>query len=37
MCVARRPRCEQCALADYCPSVQLPVAGAQRRTATGRR
>lgn len=37
VCVARRPRCEQCALADYCPSVQLPVAGAQRRTATGRR
>ena len=26
VCVARRPRCEQCALADFCPSVQVPVA-----------
>jgi endonuclease-3 len=34
VCVARRPRCDQCPLADFCPSVQLPVPptpGAGRR------
>jgi endonuclease-3 len=25
VCVARRPRCAECVLADFCPSVQLPV------------
>lgn len=25
VCVARRPRCGDCVLADFCPSVQLPV------------
>jgi endonuclease III len=25
VCVARRPRCEVCVLADICPSAQLPV------------
>ena len=26
VCIARRPRCGVCPLADFCPSVQLPVA-----------
>jgi endonuclease-3 len=30
VCVARRPRCGDCVLSDFCPSAQLP-------TATGRR
>ena len=30
VCVARRPRCGECVLADYCPSVRLPVAPAPR-------
>jgi endonuclease-3 len=25
VCVARRPRCAECVMADFCPSVQLPV------------
>ncbi|MBO0730013.1 MAG: endonuclease III [Acidimicrobiaceae bacterium] len=25
VCIARRPRCAECVLADFCPSVQLPV------------
>jgi endonuclease-3 len=25
VCVARRPRCVDCLMADFCPSVQLPV------------
>jgi endonuclease III len=29
VCIARKPRCEACLLADICPSAQLPV----RRTA----
>ncbi len=33
ICVARRPRCGQCGLADFCPSVQAPVAPAARRPA----
>lgn len=28
VCIARRPRCPECVLADICPSAQLPVAGA---------
>lgn len=28
VCVARRPRCEVCLLADICPSAQLPVRAA---------
>ena len=24
VCLARKPRCERCLLADFCPSVQLP-------------
>jgi endonuclease-3 len=31
VCVARKPRCEDCVLADFCPSSQLPVAGKRRR------
>lgn len=27
VCVARRPRCGDCVLADVCPSARLPVAG----------
>jgi endonuclease-3 len=26
VCVARRPRCTECVLADFCPSAALPVA-----------
>lgn len=25
VCIARRPRCDACVLADFCPSVQFPV------------
>ncbi|MCU4183634.1 endonuclease III [Acidiferrimicrobium sp. IK] len=25
VCIARRPRCDQCSLADFCPSVQSPL------------
>ncbi len=25
ICIARRPRCAECVLADFCPSVQLPI------------
>ena len=31
VCDARKPRCEECVLADICPSVQLPVARSSRR------
>lgn len=36
VCVARRPRCEECTLADFCPSARVPSAppapaGAARR------
>lgn len=31
VCVARRPRCGSCVLADICPSVQLPTTPAPRR------
>jgi endonuclease-3 len=30
VCVARRPACERCVLADFCPSSTLPVARATR-------
>ena len=33
VCVARRPRCAECALSDFCPSAQLPErAGSRRRS-----
>jgi len=33
-CTARRPHCERCVLADFCPSVRLPAAiGTQRSGA----
>jgi endonuclease-3 len=31
VCVARKPRCEACVLADFCPSSQLPVVPRRRR------
>jgi len=31
VCVARKPRCEDCVLADFCPSSQLPAAPSSRR------
>jgi endonuclease-3 len=38
VCVARKPRCEDCVLADFCPSSQLPVArGGRRRMPTAPR
>ncbi len=30
VCVARRPRCGECLLADFCPSAQLPTRSATR-------
>ena len=33
VCVARKPRCEDCVLADFCPSSQLPVARGRRGKA----
>jgi len=30
VCAARRPACERCVLADFCPSSSLPVAAAAR-------
>lgn len=30
VCIARRPRCSECLLADFCPSVALPVGPARR-------
>jgi len=29
VCLARRPRCEECLLADFCPSAELPTRGQQ--------
>jgi len=40
VCIARRPRCGDCVLADFCPSVQLPgvaPAGSSRPPAGSRR
>jgi endonuclease-3 len=31
VCAARKPRCEACVLADFCPSSELPTAPARRR------
>jgi endonuclease-3 len=31
VCVARRPRCGECVLADFCPSAQVPVRRPSRR------
>jgi endonuclease-3 len=30
VCLARKPRCETCVLADFCPSSQLPVVARRR-------
>ncbi len=34
VCDARKPRCEACVLADFCPSSQLPTASRRRRATT---
>jgi endonuclease-3 len=34
VCVARRPRCVDCVLNDFCPSAQLPAGWARARTGT---
>jgi len=31
VCIARRPRCGECVLSDFCPSARLPPAPAPRR------
>jgi len=31
VCIARRPRCSECVLADFCPSAFLPLAPLARR------
>lgn len=31
VCAVRRPRCEECVLADFCPSSRLPAAAGRRR------
>ncbi len=36
VCFARRPACETCVLADFCPSAQLPVAPRGRRPVAAR-
>jgi endonuclease-3 len=33
VCVARRPRCEECVLADFCPSARLPLRAPPPRAA----
>jgi endonuclease-3 len=33
VCGAKKPRCEACVLADFCPSSQLPTAPGRRRRA----
>jgi endonuclease-3 len=33
VCVARRPRCAECLLADFCPSASVPVQPAVQRAA----
>ncbi len=37
VCLARRPRCEECLLADICPSAQLPTRPRPRPAGTGSR
>jgi endonuclease III len=32
VCVARRPRCEECLVADICPSAELPTRSSSRRS-----
>jgi endonuclease-3 len=34
VCVARRPRCVDCVLNDFCPSAQLPTGGARAGSGT---
>ena len=36
VCAARRPRCQDCVLADFCPSAHLPVAQAATRRRVSR-
>jgi endonuclease-3 len=36
VCLARKPRCETCVLADFCPSSQLPVVARRRRSRASR-
>jgi endonuclease-3 len=31
VCLARRPRCPQCVLNDFCPSAELGLAPKQRK------
>jgi len=35
VCTARRPACDRCVLADFCPSAELPVAGPAGRRRSG--
>jgi endonuclease-3 len=37
VCVARRPRCGDCVLADFCPSVQLPVAAPVKKRSVAQK
>lgn len=37
VCGARKPRCADCVLADFCPSSQLPTTTTSRRRATAAR
>ncbi len=37
VCVARRPRCAECVLADICPSAVLPTGARRRAAAPGAR
>ena len=32
VCIARRPRCDDCVLADFCPSSRAPTAKASKRS-----
>lgn len=34
VCIARRPRCSECVLADFCPSATVPVRPPQRPVVT---
>jgi endonuclease-3 len=37
VCIARRPRCTECLLADICPSAVLPLRPPASRSSPGRR
>ena len=37
VCVARRPRCVDCVLNDFCPSAELPARGARAGPGTSAR